>query len=208
MKHHWLSFGLAALIAGCATSQAHFEATDRVPRGFDIRAVERECARLGCEEPNTVVASYFADIAQRTGSACIIHILPSRHEPPWGYWDDYVRPMRELLAGSRLRLYAYAPPGRGNSKSARHAQANLEKLESLYRYHGTARRAITTRVIDGKSALLPPYRDPYCQGRPLLEVMEGARLVSPVASSAAEHARAAERAARTVLVVVDIWKRR
>lgn len=240
MRYHWLSCVLAVLIASCATSPSQKAAIPRASQRFDIQAVYVECIRLGCEEPNTVVARNFANIVRQTGSACIVHILPRHSQPPPVYWedylqprnllflgshpglyayiqsrrssstyerkswqDDYLQPMHMLLVESRLHLYAYAPSGRSRSIHERKARQNLKQLEALYIRHGVARGAISKKVISGGSAIAPPYRKPYCQNRPVLEIVEGARLVSPVASWAAEHVVASDRASRTVLVVVD-----
>lgn len=205
MRYHWLSFVLLVLIAGCATSPSQKEAIPRAPQKFDIRAVYSECAKLDCEEPNTVVSRYFANIVRQIGSACIVHVIPKHSQPPWAYWDDYLQPMHMLLVGSRLRLYAYVPSGHGRSTLEKKARQNLKQLESLYIHHGAAREAISKKVISEGSAITPPYREPYCQDRPLLEIVEGARLVSPGASWAAEHVVASDRASRTVLVVVETW---
>ncbi|HED12305.1 MAG TPA: hypothetical protein ENI62_01370 [Gammaproteobacteria bacterium] len=242
MRYHWLSCVLAVVIAGCATSPSQKEAIAQASQKFDIRAVYRECARFDCEEPNTVVARYFANIVRQTGSGCIVHILPKHSEPPPVYWEDYLQPryllflgsrlgpyayaqswrsrstyerkaqqndylqpMHMLLVGSRLRLYAYAQSGRSRSIHEKKARQNLKQLKALYIRHGATRGAISKKVISKRSAIIPPYRESYCLNRPVLEIGEGARLISPAASWAAEHVDASDRASRTVLVVVEAW---
>lgn len=203
MRHRWLLFVPVILIAGCATSPSQEGGESHVSQKFNIQAVFRACARLGCEEPNTVVARYFANTVRKTRSACIVHVIPKNGQPPLAYWDDYLQPMHRFLAGSRLHLYAYAPSGRSRSTSKRKARQNLKQLEALYVRHGVVRGAISKKVISQGSAVTPPYREPYCQNRPLLEIFEGVRLVSPVASWAAEDVIGSDRASRTVLVVVE-----
>lgn len=198
-----MSIVLAVFISGCATPGPDVVGMDRAGQKFNIQAVYRECERLGCEEPNTVVASYFSGMVRQSGSACIIHIKPEDLYTPWRYWDDYLRPMQKLLAGSRVHLYAYVPAGRAGSGIEKKVQESLKQIEALYVRHGVDRGAITKRVTGEAATITPPYRDPYCHNRPLIEIVEGVRLVSPVASGEAEHAVAIKRAARTVLVVVE-----
>lgn len=201
MRYYWFLVGLF-LLSGCSTypyiKQTKVQGTDK----FNIHAVYRECSRIGCQEPNNVVARHFANILQKTGSACIVHIAPEHGQPPWSYWRDYLHPMQNLLVDSQLDLYAYVPPGRNQTKIKSKAQQNLKKIEHLYIDHGAASRHISTKITGNGAAIIPPYRDGYCQNRPVLEIVDGARLVSPVASRAAEHVELTDRASRTVLVVI------
>ena len=75
----------------------------------------------------------------------------------------------------------------------------------MYVHHGVPRGLISKKLISDWSAFAPPYREPYCQNRPLLEMMEGARLVSPVASWAAERIESNEQASRMVLVLMEAY---
>ena len=210
MKYHWLAVAvaLAVLVAGCKTSSQHGTSISQTADRFNIQAVYSECRRLDCAEPNMIVARHFAEIAQQAGSACIVHVVPEYGEIPWRYWDDYVQPLHDLLARSQLHLYVHAPSGNRRSVGVKQASQELGRIEALYARHGAAYKLVTRKVIGEESAVVPPYREPYCNGRPLLEIMEGARLVSPAASSAAERATAKEMAPRTVLVVVDALEKR
>jgi len=92
---------VAALLASCATPQS-------VPglTGPNLAQVRNECMRLRCEEPNGVVARYFAMIAEKAGGACLVHVFPRAGSAPWRYWEEYVAPLRPLLARGDVRLYA------------------------------------------------------------------------------------------------------
>lgn len=153
-----------------------------------------------------MIARYFAVIAEGAGLACIVHIFPEHGEPPWGYWDDYLRPMHDLLSRSQSRLYAYAPtPGRAGGHRGP-AKERLDEVAGLYRYHGIARGGSESHVVGQASVVLPPYREPYCHGRPVLEVFQGTRIVSESASWGAEQVRPEDRAGRTVVVVIDVHR--
>ncbi|MEW8054703.1 MAG: hypothetical protein AB2796_05260 [Candidatus Thiodiazotropha sp.] len=137
-----------------------------------------------------------------------MHVAPEHAEIPWRYWDEYLRPMRRSLVGSRVRLYAYVPKGHGKSVLKAKARRTLDQVKGLYKQHGAAGGAMSTQLVSDPSAVVPPYREPYCRDRAILEIMEGARVVSPAASRLAERVLAKDRSARTVLVVVETGKGR
>ena len=210
LPYRWLTLGVAVLggvlVTGCATPSrlGGVESTGSPP--FSLRDVYRECNQLGCREPNRVVARYFSTIVNKTGRGCIVHVAPEHAEIPWRYWDEYLRPMRRSLVGSRVRLYAYVPKGQGKSGLKTKAQRTLRQVKELYKKHGAAGGNISMRLISDPSTVVPPYREPYCGDRATLEIVEGARVVSPAASQVAERIVAKDRAARTVLVVMETGK--
>ena len=200
-----LTLSMAALVASCAVAPIIGEAGSAVPETFSLRDVYSECNRLGCREPNRVVARYFSTIVKNTGKGCIVHVAPQHGETPWQYWDEYVQPMHMLLVGSRLRLYAYVPAGHDGAQLEAKARQTLGQVKGLYEQHGAEGSAVSMQLVNDPSAVVPPYREPYCRDRPILEIVEGARVLSPAASLSAEHVVIGDRAARTVLVVVDTW---
>jgi len=195
---------LTFTISGCVSLYPHSRFQESQFR-FSPAVVWHQCAQLGCREPNTIVASYFADIAAQAGASCIIHILPPGGEAlVWNFWNDYLAPSRRFLGDHQIRLYAYASH---STASYRQAQMQLNAIRRLYlddyAYYRPFRQYAPLHVTQRAETVLPPYRAPPCQGRPVMELASGARLVSEFASPAAEHIDSEERAARTVLVVVD-----
>lgn len=190
---------------GCANTGYSARVTPQYAPRLDFATLYAACRREGCREPNAVVAHYFSVIARNNGVACIVHILPPDSAPPWAYWDQYVHYLRGLLRRGRLQFYAYIPKRGTNAEQRQRARLNLERLGHLYHHYGALRGYMTQTVVTEKSAVLPPYREPYCQRGPVLEIYEGARIVSNLASAMAERIRASDRAARTYIVV---WQAR
>ena len=166
---------------------------------FNRAKVRAACERLECREPNTIVAKYFAEMAAVAGKACVVHIFNQRStDAHWEYWGDYIAPLEGQLTKRRARLYAFA-----DTKSRETATAQLRELVKLYGQYGLNSARIKTFLSSRAAVVLPPYREPYCEGRPVLELTEGARIVSIEALSVAEKVKQNKRVVRSVLVVID-----
>ena len=192
---------IAGALCGCAAFNGGNDKPQKVPASFDLEAVQRACQRLRCREPNTVVADYFAQVARQTGSACVVHIFPGVGRAYWGYWFDYVSPLRGLLHGSRVQTVGFvAKQGSADTRRARMKRSIT--VGELYAANGAPVNGVKARLVDQAAYFLPPYRGSECKGKPVLEVYEGARIVSEGASATTEDQQEIL-AERIVLVVIN-----
>jgi hypothetical protein len=158
---------------------------------------------LRCREPNEVVAEQFARLAKQARSSCVVHLFPERGFDPWRYWVDYLSPLRDVISGHNVRIYALDGASTNGRGGFGEREEQLQRVEDLYRRMTGPEGMVTSEMVGDASSLLPPYRQPYCNDGPVLEMMEGTRLVSDQASYLAEGLASRARAARTILVQID-----
>lgn len=194
---------LALLLGGCAMNGVGVR-DNGMAQPFNPDAVQRYCGRIGCADANRVVAHYFAKLAAQAGGACVVHVLPDRRASDlWPLWQDYLRAVLSTMPGRRIRLYVYTASvqdvkGRTNAQ----ASANVDKVLRFYLGQGVPINALSTTGISRATAFVPPYRDIACDGRPVLEVGSGARMISRYASPDAEKVRIEGRAGQVVVAVI------
>jgi len=194
---------LAVVLSGClAIGQRPNPYAINYAKTFDLRSAQGECVRLRCEDPNVVVARHFARIAEWHGGGCIVHLFPHESDPPTYFWEEYLWPLLPMAHRARVDLFSYSGAGNQPGEIPEQATIRLFQTEGFYRRHGVQRGQITTNFVQDPRAVVPPYRLPQCADLPMMEWVDGARIVTSGALSSAEGATSSDRVGRTVIVVL------
>ena len=96
--------GIFASLAGCVPYATISEQETVSAAHFDTRRVQRECRRLRCGEPNSVVTQVFIDLVRKNESGCVAYVLP---KVGWGSVVVLGRLHKELGFPAKGGRYLY-----------------------------------------------------------------------------------------------------